>query len=127
MPLVQMTVSAVNCQVALFVPDSEDYAIEWPTGHEKAIANSSAVYVSTIPEMDGQVTIEVLFKVDPPEQYGQPIYDGTLLVRNAGALVGSALGNHLAHLSLLRPGQHRVRVYTDTPLQEAEHVVFIID
>lgn len=127
MGLVQMIVSAVNCQIALYVPDSEDYAMEWPTGQERVIANFGAVYVSTSADVDGQVTIDVLWKEDPPNECCESIYGGALQVRDAGALVGSDLGNHLAHRSFLREGEHRVRVYTDSPLQWAERVVFVID
>ncbi|MDE3229468.1 MAG: hypothetical protein KGO05_06280, partial [Chloroflexota bacterium] len=46
----------VNCQVALMVPDAEEAPPEWPTGRELAVGNSGAIYVSTICDVDGEVT-----------------------------------------------------------------------
>jgi hypothetical protein len=130
MRLTLMRVSPVNCQVALLVPDAEELPPDWPTGREVVVGNSGAIYVSTICDVDGEVTIEVWAAEELPHLHREPIYDGILQVRDAGALVGSYTGNHLAHLDLLREGSHRVRVYTDAPpehAQWAEHVDFVID
>jgi hypothetical protein len=59
MRLIYMRVLSANCQVALFVPDSEEAPPEWPTGQELVVGNSGAIYVATICEMDGEVAIEV--------------------------------------------------------------------
>jgi hypothetical protein len=130
MRLTLMRVSPVNCPVVLFVPDAQEMPPEWPTGREVVAGNSGAIYVSTICDVDGQVTVEVWHAEEPPHAHQEPIYDGTLLVQDAGALVGSFTGEHLAHLSLLVEGGHRVRVYTDAPAEHpawAEHVDFVID
>ena len=121
-----MRVLPEHCQVALLVPDSEEEPPEWPTGKELVVANAGAIYVSTICDMEGEVTIEV-WSGDYPHQEHDPIYDGTLAVRDAGALVGSITGNHLGFLRLLREGEHRARVFTDTAGEYAEHVYFVID
>lgn len=123
---IYMRVLPANCQVVLMVPDSEEAPPDWPTGQELVVANSGAIYVSTICDMEGAVVIEV-WTGDYPRQEHDPIYDGMLEVRNAGALVGSVTGNHLGHLPLLREGEHRVRVFTDTGAKFAEHVYFVID
>lgn len=125
-----MRVSPVNCQVALMVPDAEEAPPEWPTGRELAVGNSGAIYVSTICDVDGEVTVAVWQAEEPSRLHGEPIYDGALRVRDAGALVGSITGDHLAHLSLLKAGGYRVRVYTDASSEHpgwAEHVDFVID
>jgi hypothetical protein len=130
MRLIWMQVAPVHGQVALVVPDSEEEPPEWPTGRELVVANAGTVYVATIAEVDGQVTIEVWLGEDPPHLHGEPIYDGMLQVRDASALVGDLTGNHLGLLWHLREGSHRVRVYTDAPSQHpewAEHVDFVID
>ncbi len=130
MRLIAVRVSPVNCQVALMVPDAAELPPEWPTGHEVVVGNASAIYVSTICDVDGDVSIEVWQAEEPPHPYGEPLYDGMLQVRDAGALVGSVTGDHLAHLALLTEGSHRVRVYTDAReqnSQQAEHVAFVID
>lgn len=64
---------------------------------------------------------------DYPRQVRDPIYDGTLEVRDAGALVGSITGDHLGLIQLLREGEHRVRVFTDPAGKYADHVYFVID
>jgi hypothetical protein len=130
MRLTLMRVAAVNCQVALMVPDAEELPPDWPTGHEVVVGNSAAIYVATICDIDGEVTIEVWAAEELPHPHGEPIYDGILQVRDAGALVGSITGNHLGHLDLLAEGERRVRVYTDAPAEHpqwAEHVDFVID
>ena len=131
MRLAVMRVSPVNCQVVLLVPGAEELPPEWPmTGDELVVGNSAAIYVTTICDVDGEVTIEVWGTEEPPYPHGEPIYDGILLVRDAGALVGSYTGNHLAYIGLLVEGSHRVRVYTDAPAEHAqwaEHVDFVID
>lgn len=129
MRLLMMRVAPVNCQVVLMVPDAEGLPPDWPTGHEVVVGNSGAIYVSTICDVDGEVTVEVWLAEEPPHPHGEPIYDGILQVRDAGALVGSITGNHLA-LLLLAEGECRVRVYTDAPAEHAqwaEHVDFVID
>ncbi len=125
MPLIQMKVSPVNCQVVLLVPDAREDPPEWPTGRELVVANSGCVYVSTICEIDGDVNIEV-WTQDLPHHHGEPIYDGTLEVRDAGAFVGSLTGDHLGFLPLTE-GEHRVQVYTDPPGPYAERVYFLLD
>jgi hypothetical protein len=127
MRLMEMTVSPVNCQVVLLVPDAEEDPPEWPTGRELVVANSGAIYVATQCDVDGDVRIEVWMGQEIPGEDREPIYDGTLRVRDAGALVGSFTGDHLGLLSLLREGAHRVRVYTDPPGPHAERVSFVID
>jgi hypothetical protein len=129
MRLTLMRVSPVNCQVALLVPDAEELPPDWPTGRELVVGNSGAIYVSTICDVDGEVTIEVWAAEELPHLHWEPIYDGILQVRDAGALVGSVTGDHLAFL-LLTEREHRVRVYTDAPAEHAqwaEHVDFVID
>lgn len=121
----QMRVSPANCQIVLFVPNAEELPPEWPTGRELVVANSTAIYVSTLCDVDGQVDIEV-WSTGWPSEDREPIYDGTLQVRDAGVLVGSDTGNHLGHI-LLGEGEHRVRVYTDPPGPHAERVYFAID
>jgi hypothetical protein len=130
MQLTLMRVSPVHCQVALVVPNAEELPPEWPTGREVVVGNSGAIYVSTICVVDGEVTVEVWLAEEPAHPHGEPIYDGILRVRDAGALVWSYTGDHLAHLSLLTEREHRVRVYTDAPAEHpewAEHVDFVID
>ena len=130
MLLTLMHVSPVNCQVALVVPDAEELPPVWPTGQEPVVGNSGAIYVGTICDVDGEVTVEVWQAEELPHPHREPIFDGILHVRDAGALVGSVTGDHLAHLSLLTEGMHRVRVYTNAPaehVQWAEHVDFVID
>ena len=130
MLLTLMHVSPVNCQVALIVPDTEELPPVWPTGQEPVVGNSGAIYVGTICDVDGEVTVEVWQAEELPHPHREPIYDGILHVRDAGALVGSVTGDHLAHLSLLTEGAHRVRVYTNAlaeHVQWAEHVDFVID
>ena len=129
MQLLRMRVTPVNCQVVLFVPDAEEDLPEWPTGRELVlvVANSGTIYVSTQCDVDGEVHITVWVGEEPPEPHREPIYDGTLLVRDAGALVGSFTGNQLGHLAWLREGPHRVRVYTDPAGPHAEYVSFVID
>jgi hypothetical protein len=126
MRLMQMKLSPANCQVVLFVPDAEEAPPEWPTGRELVVANSGAIYVSTICDMEGEVNIDV-WVAELPHEDREPIYDGILEVRDAGAFVGSLTGNHLGFLSLLTEGKHRVRVFTDPPGPYAEHVNFVID
>lgn len=126
MHLTHMQVAAANCQVALFVPDAEEEWPQWPTGQERIIANSGAISVGTICDIDGMVEIDVWRGEELPNGAQEPIYDGMLHVRDAGALVGSVLGDHLALLRL-REGEHRVRVYTTPPGPEPEHVYFVID
>lgn len=128
--LTTLRVSPTNCQVALVVPDAEEEPPDWPTGREVVVGNAGAIYVATICDVDGEVTIEVWQAEELPHPHSEPIYDGILDVRDAGALVGSVTGDHLAHLSLLTEGSHRVRVYTDAPAhhrQWAGHVDFVID
>jgi hypothetical protein len=131
MRLTQMCVLPVNCQVALLVPDAEELPPEWPTGRELVVGNSAAIYVSTICDVDGEVTIEVWAGEELPHPHREPIYDGILQIRDAGALVGSGTDdNDLTPLALLTEGSHRVRVYTDAPAEHAqwaEHVDFVID
>jgi hypothetical protein len=127
MRLVQMQLAAANCQVALVVPDAEEEPPLWSTGQELVVANSAAIYVSALCDVDGEVEVEVWMAEELPHQHAEPIYDGTVSVRNAGVLVGSYTGNHLGHLPLLRAGDHRVRVYTTPPGPEAEHICFVID
>jgi hypothetical protein len=131
MRLTVMRLAPANCQVALLVPDAEELPPEWPgpTGHEVVVGNSAAIYVATIADVDGDVTVEVWVAEEPQHPHGEPIYDGILQVRDAGALVGSVTGNHLGHL-LLAEGERRVRVYTDAPAEHpewAEHVDFVLD
>jgi hypothetical protein len=130
MRLTLMRVLPANCQVALLVPDAEEMPPEWPTGHELVVGNSGAIYVSTICDVDGEVTIEVWAGEELPHPHREPIYGGILQVRDAGALVGSVTGHHLALLDLLAEREHRVRVYTDAPAEHAqwaEHVDFVVD
>jgi hypothetical protein len=130
MRLLVLRVSPVNCQVALVVPDAQEMPPDWPTGRELVAGNSGAIYVATICDVDGEVTVEVWQAEELPHPHGEPIYDGTLHVQDAGALVGSGTGAHLGHRSLLTDGRHRVRVDTDAPSQHAqwaEHVAFVID
>ncbi len=127
MLLTRMKVAAAHCQVALLVPDAEEDPPLWPTGHELVVANSGCIYVATLCDMDGEVDIEVWKSEEPPHPHQEPIYDGMLRVRDAGALVGSVTGDHLGLLSLVREGTYRVRVYTDPPGPEPEHVDFVID
>ena len=126
MHLTHMQVAAVNCQVVLFVPNAEEEWPQWPTGQELIVANSGAISVRTICDIDGMVEINVWRGEELPNRKRGPIHDGTLQVRDAGALVGSDLGDHLA-LLLLREGEHRVRVYTDPAGPYVEHVDFVID
>lgn len=126
----QMKVRPVNCQVALFVPDADeaDEPPEWDTGRELVVANSNTIYVATICDMEGEVDIEVWIGEGPPQLHQEPLYDGTLLVRDAGLLVGSAMGNHLGWVQLVREGSHHVRVYTDPPgSRYATRVWFVFD
>lgn len=127
MRLIQMAVAPVNCQVAFVVPDSEEGPPEWSTGREQVVANSGAIYVATICDVDGEVAIEVWRGEELPHQHPKAIYDGTLQVRDAGALVGSVTGNHLGLLPMLHEGEHRVRVYVEPPGALADHVYFVID
>jgi hypothetical protein len=131
MRLIQLRVSPVNCQVALLVPDAEELPPDWPTGgREFVVGNSAAIYVGTICDVDGEVTVEVWQAEELPQPHQAPIYDGLLQVRDAGALVGSVTGNHLAYLALLTAGSHRVRVYTAAPPghpEWADHVAFVLD
>lgn len=131
MRLTQMRLSPDHCQVVIIVPDAEELPPEWPTGREVVVGNSSAIYVSTICDVDGEVTVEVWQAEELPHPHGAPIYDGILLVQHAGALVGSGTDdNDLAPLALLSEGSHRVRVYTDAPAEHAqwaEHVDCVID
>jgi hypothetical protein len=130
MRLTLMQLAPANAQVALLVPDTQEMPPEWPTGQEVVVGNSGAIYVSTISDVEGQVTVEVWQAEELPHPHGEPIYDGILHVRDAGALVGSVTGDHLALLWLLTEGAHRVRVYTDAPSeypQWAKHVDFVID
>ncbi|HEX2347192.1 MAG TPA: hypothetical protein VHI51_02035 [Ktedonobacterales bacterium] len=130
MRLIALRVSPINCQVALIIPDAAEPPPEWPTGRELVVGDSSAVYVSTFCGVGGDVSIEVWQAEEPPHPHGEPLYGGMLQVRNAGALVGSITGDHLANLALLTEGSHRVRVYTNAPVEHAqwaEHVDFVID
>ena len=92
--LTLMQVSPVNCQVVLIVPDAQELPPEWPTGREVVVGNSGAIYVSTICDVDGEVTVEVWQAEELPHPHREPIYDGIVQVRDAGALVGSFTGNH---------------------------------
>lgn len=128
MLIMQMQVTPANCQVVLMVPDAKEVPPQWPTGTELVVANSGAIYVSTICEREGDVDIDVWWG-DVPEQFErqEPIYDGKLEVQDAGALVGSYMGAHLGHVDMLLEGEHRVRVYTDPPSPEPVRVSFVID
>jgi hypothetical protein len=109
-------VAPVNCEVALMVPNAEELPPDWPTGRELVVDNSGAISVSTICDVGGDITIEVWTGGELSHLHRKPVYDGILAVRDAGALVGSVTGDHLAHL-LLGEGEHRVRVYTDAPVE----------
>ncbi len=127
MRMTHMKVAPWNGQVMLFVPDTEEEPPQWPTGRELVVANSGYIYVATIPDIEGEVEIEV-WRGELPDKQQEPIYDGTLEVRDAGAFVGNYQSDHLGHLDLLREGAHRVRVYTDPPSPiAATCVTFVID
>jgi hypothetical protein len=114
--------------VVLLVPDAEEEPPEWPTGDALVVANSGAIYVSSICDVDGHVDIEVWWGTMPDQlQQREPIYDGVLAVRDAGAFVGSYTGDQLAHLPMLREGEHQVQVYTDLGGPHAERVYFVVD
>ena len=128
MRMTHMKVSPWNGQVWLFVPDTEEEPPEWPTGRELVVANSGFIYVATVSDVEEEeVEIEVWWG-ELPDKQQEPIYDGTLEVRDAGAFVGNYQSDHLGHLALLREGAHRVRVYTDPPGPfAAKRVTFEID
>jgi hypothetical protein len=75
--LTLMHVSPVNCQVVLIVPDAEELPPVWPTGQEPVVGNSGAIYVGTICEVDGEVTVEVWQAEELPHPHREPIYDGS--------------------------------------------------
>ena len=126
MRMMYMKIAPVNGQIVLVVPDAEELPPEWRTGGEPYVANTGAIYVATISDIDGEVIVEVWAGISPYE--GQdPIYDGILEVRDAGAFVGSYTGNHLGHLALLSEGRHRVRVFTNRSETQVTHVIFVVD
>lgn len=121
----RMVVSPMNGQVVLFVPDSDEEPPEWPTGHELVVANSGWIFVATIPDFEGDVTIEVWAGEAPPVP-GEATYDGVLHVSHAFTLVGTLTGDHLGVLPL-REGPHRVQVYTMPVGASADRVLFVFD
>lgn len=126
MLLAQVSVSPVNCQVALFVPDGEGELPEWPAASQPpVVATAECLYVRTICDVDGLVNVEAWWG-ELPAGLGAPVYEGPFVVYRAGALAGSWTGNHLAHL-LLREGQYQVRVYASPRGELADRVVFVLD
>ena len=115
MLLGKVTVSPMHSQVDLFVPDGQEDLPEWPedeplTHIVHIVATSECIYVGTISDMEGQVSVEAWLG-ESPAQETEPVYDGAFQVYHAGALVGSWTGNHLALLPLPE-GSYHVRVFT---------------
>jgi hypothetical protein len=119
----QVEVRAADADVA-------DDCPQWERGDEPVVASDRCIVLATRPDLDGQeatkVTIEVWAgPLDGEQPGGTLVFDGKLLITEAGVVVGSSITDALHHVSV-PAGRHRVRVHAEPPV-EPDRLVVVFD
>jgi hypothetical protein len=123
--LASATVSPYYAQVDFADPNATD-SPQWPTGTELAVGSEHAIAVATQSDFTGDVVIEVWSgAVEARERELTLVFEGTLTLSEARAVIGSYVGADL-HSVELPPGRHRVRAFTSSAGKLPDRVYFVV-